>query len=722
MTRSLQELFAYISSQTFNPEVFERDLRSIKDLTINAEISGMVSPDPKVALAQKGSTLLGEASRVLNVDAVRILVQGLKADPNVLTCGDGKQIWTPVFWALYGSAGCSAVSEWNARFAIVDLLRDAGANMENLSTTPTYPANCKSLMEYAAGAMSKEFYLHGGSPAIDSAGKNHGGTKISHKHQTNLDEIRDEIARKPEKFLYITLHPKAEDRVLPDMSTIKTAAFEALKAGVPPKMGDTYTKNARDLLKQLTDELKTDPSLLLRVTLHSDTKMVIEQNLLTLGTDFKTIEAESYKLLTHAAAESKIEDGYTRNATDAIAKLHQELKVNPTLFLYYTLNENTESEIGEELQSIKESARKNLEKGASPREEGAEEYTANAKEALQKIAASIKVDPTKFLLIQLDNDAESEIVQWLNDNDSSIESVKAQAYSALKVGKNLIGENGLTTNGQEAIKQLSDALNADSALWLHISLNKDAIETLSTQLVISGSSLDIVKKAAVNMLSKGENPVTNGAYTENSLEAIGTLKENLDSNGERWLDTTLDSDTESKLINMFKLDIIKVKAAATKALKQCGLVNEVPTANAIAIITSIADSYVRDGVIPQSDIFAENVALMICERLHAKGRDDLKAQVRTDVSVEVAAAMDDVVEHAGASPASHSSTKSILITPPKQEEASSTWSLAHLFGWSSSPKITLATGPIKAEPVLESAAVSAEIVTPLIAEVPADAE
>ena len=116
MTKSIQELFDYIASLNFNPEMFKRALKEHKDLDVNLHVGSTKS------------TLLGHAAHALNAAAVKILLNDFHAAPDALTKGEGAQVWTPVYWAAYNADKSTAV-DIAKRLEILDLLYDAGATM-----------------------------------------------------------------------------------------------------------------------------------------------------------------------------------------------------------------------------------------------------------------------------------------------------------------------------------------------------------------------------------------------------------------------------------------------------------------------------------------------------------------------------------------------------------------------------------------------------------------
>ena len=503
--------------------------------------------------------------------------------------------------------------------------------------TAEYKASCEPLISYVRGTVLEAFLLHGASPKHTTQ-RNVGESHITANTLSVLDSINASIIQNPENYLYIrALHPDVASKLPADA---KAKALDALKNGAAPKIGSTYTERAVKLLAELAQEFVKDPSLFLKTSLHPDSIHLIEQDLGNLGSNLETIKSQAYQNLTHQAVDPKLADGYTDNGANAIERLAEELKANPTLLLYYTLHNNTTLEVAKALQdlgvTLKEvgaQARGALENGASPVEAVDGEYTANAKAALERIASNIKTDPMKFLYVTLHNDSISEISAWLDAHESSVGAIKAQANAGLKAGKPITVSDNITSNAIEAMTVLADELKADPKLWLHISLNDDVMAPLSEALVKTESSLDAIKKAAVDMLKDGENSQTNNGYTDNSLEALATLKSELQTDSKLWLYIKLDRATETQMISNLGLDLAQIKTGAIHHISHGGglkLDGKLVTPNATSLIAELASKYISDKKVPSDHFFhpdmKEQFTLYFTQNKHPELVSQLKLE------------------------------------------------------------------------------------------------
>ena len=638
MTKSIQELFAYISSAKFNPEIFRHDLRNIKDLDVNIKIG------------EGRSTFLGEAARVLNVSAVEILLKDFHASPDSLTKGEGQQVWTPVYWTVYNSDK-STIVDAIKRLEILDFLREAGATMNPLIKRSDYAVSCNPLISYAKGSMTQDLLFHGISPqSLDR--RNVGEGRITQDTSAILSSLTLNIEKNPAEYLYITaIHSLVRLPV-----NAKANALDALKNGAAPKIGATYTTIAKELLEEITQEFVQDPSAFLKSSLHVESLSFIEQYLINHGSDnLETIAGRAYESLIHQAIDPHIEGGYTDNTYQAIARLAAELDNNSTLLLYCALDTNITKiltsklqELGTTLKVVCDKARKSLENGASPKVEGVDEYTQNAASALAKIAFNIKSDPMKFLAMTLHDDSKSEISRWLEKNEFSIGIIKDKINESLKHGAALIGYNGaeLTTNALEAIARLAEELQSDPKIWLHISLSEDVIIPLSEALAQSGSSLDAIKNAAVDMLKNGENPQTERAYTDNAFEALTTLKLALLKDATQWLYITLEKHAEQKL-EFLGLDLEAIKAQAKNHLAHGGDPKTpsalVMTPNAVLLITEIASQYIASKSVPRDTFFHKDVLDNIGLQFAQSGLQGLAEELQTFADQQVSDAINETV-------------------------------------------------------------------------------
>lgn len=253
MTKTIVEIFDYISNPYFNAEVFRNDLMQYtksNDFDLNKRIE------------ERGKTsLLLRACKQTNLGAVKVLLEDFGVDPNAIG-RDAKKNVTAIYSVFSKENDEPGTPIFTRKLQILDLLIKFGARTSPDATKGT----ADGLLAFASESTYKDLLLHGASPESKLNDKSAYG--VSQKTKNYLETLRASSYFNSSDYIYVTkLHSKSEEIIFPQglsivsksKQTLEEESLADLKRGKDPKIGAECTDIVKSLLAKIASELHEHP-------------------------------------------------------------------------------------------------------------------------------------------------------------------------------------------------------------------------------------------------------------------------------------------------------------------------------------------------------------------------------------------------------------------------------------------------------------------------------